>query len=169
MPYQFENRYYTSDTMLREYVTTIACKDIRNASIFFFLIYLLLLVAAGNTRQQTLMVIFAGCAVIAAISSLAVTIHQFCLRRRPQQQPPKHYGRETVVRFGARICLTEGSKQLWADYEQITKVQHLQSFSVLKLGKQDAIVLSTSGFTKGSGSEFWRFLSQKRPDLKIKV
>lgn len=166
--FQFENRYYLTNQILQEYCNSIACADIRKVSLVLFILHLSMLFITYSVGAVNYALFFATFVFLSAVIFLAAVVRPLCFRK-PKHSPCQFDRGETIVRFGDRIYLTEDGTQMWADYEQITKIQHLRSFSILKLGKQDAVILSASGFTKGNGSEFWHFLSRKRPDLKIKI
>ena len=76
---------------------------------------------------------------------------------------------ETVVQFGDRILVQDCGVQIWFDYREITAVKILDHFSVLQVGRWEAIILAPSGFSKGDRFTFWRFFRAKRPDLWAKT
>ena len=74
---------------------------------------------------------------------------------------------ETVVTFGDIIELHEGMVHYTIEYRKIVKVVSLQHSYVLMMGRRNGIILDSSGFTKGTFSEFKQFLREKCPDLNI--
>lgn len=166
MPYQFENRYTLTDEMVLEYVSQVCCKNLLRGSFLAFslgtglcLLFLLF--------HQRIPAAIAGFFAAASLVS-GIYIPFFFLRRHPAplQSSPRH---ETVVRFGEHIQLTENGRNDFFDYEQISKVHVFRTFYVLHVASPEVIVLSTSGFPNGELIPFWRFMREKRPDLKIEV
>ena len=165
MLFQFENRYVMTEEMLREYTGKVVCQNLaKNCALFCGLCALLCLATIHFRHFGTAAVLgsFAALGLAAGLSLPFLAAHQL------------HSGRsikaETiVVQFGERILLTERGIQSWYDYREITAVQVFRTFSILKIGKQDAIVLSPAGFSQGDNISFWRFFREKRPDLWARI
>lgn len=166
MPYQFENRYTLTDEMVLEYVSQVCCKSLLRGC--FLVFYLgtgacLLLLCLHKFIPAVIAGFFAACSLVSGLS-----IPIFFLRRHPSpiQSSFRH---ETVVRFGEQIQLFENGHSDFFDYEQLSKVHVFRTFYVFHTAQPEPIVLSTSGFPRGELIPFWRFMREKRPDLKIEV
>ena len=74
---------------------------------------------------------------------------------------------ETIVEFGDKITVRGPDSVHSIPYEKITKVYFLKYSIVLRADKVSSVIITPTGFTKGTFSEFKQFLREKRPDLKI--
>lgn len=164
MAFQFENRYVMTEEMLREYIRSVACRGLAKHCVLFSGLWALLCLAAIQFNRFG---IAAAAASFAALGTAAgLSLPSLAAR---QMSSGKTAAEETVVRFGERILLTERGVQTWYDYRDITAVQVLRTFSVLEIGKRDAIVLSSAGFSQADHISFWRFFREKRPDLWTRI
>lgn len=166
MPYLFENRYTLTDEMVFEYVSQVCCKNLLRGC------FLISSLGAGLCLlflcfHRPIPAAIAGFFAAASLVS-GIYIPFFFLRRHPSplQSSPRH---ETVVRFGEQIQLTENGRNDFFEYDQLSKVHVFRTFYVLHTLQPEVIVLSTSGFPQGELIPFWRFMREKRPDLKIEV
>lgn len=166
MPYQFENRYILTDEMVLEYVSRVCCKNLLWGCFLIFSLGTGLCLLLFCIHQHIPAAIAGFFAAASLVSGLSVPI--FFLRRHPAplQSSPRQ---ETVVRFGEQIQLTENGHIDFFDYEQISKIHVFRTFYVLHTAQPEVIVLATSGFSQGELIPFWRFMREKRPDLKIEV
>lgn len=165
MLFQFENRYVMTEEMLREYVGRIVCRGLMKHCILFSGLCALLCfwaIRINHFGTASILGPFAVLGIAAGCSLPFLTARQLYSGEEGKSE-------ETIVRFGERILLTERGIQTWYDYREITAVQVLRTFSVLKIGKQDAIVLSSSGFRPDDNISFWRFFREKRPDLWARI
>lgn len=165
MSFQFENRYVMTEEMLREYTGRVICRGLaKNCALFSGLCALLCLAAI---RLHHL----GAAAVLGSFTALGLAAGLSLPFLAARQLDSGENGRmeTTVVRFGERILLMEGGVRCWYDYSEITAVQVFRTFSVLRIGKRDAIVLSPAGFSRGDNISFWRFFREKRPDLWARI
>lgn len=166
MTCQFENRYTLTDEMVMEYVRRVYCKD------FLWGCFLICTMGSGVCGlllffHKYIPAAIAGFFAAAGLVS-GFSIPLFFLRYRPAlfQSSRRH---ETVVRFGERIHLTEDGYKNVFEYDQLSKICVFRTFYVLYTVQPEVIVLAASGFPCGELIPFWRFIREKRPDLRIKV
>lgn len=165
MSFQFENRYVMTKEMLREYISRVVCRGLLKHCFCFSGLCALLCFAAIQFSSFGIAAVlgsFAMMGISAGLSLPFLTVRQ--LRSGGNVRPEA-----TVVQFGERILLTEQGVQTWYDYYDITAVQVLQTLTILKIGRRDAIVLSPAGFSQGDSISFWRFFREKRPDLWVRI
>lgn len=164
---QFENRYTMTEEMIQEYVRQIVCGGfLKGCTALCGLCVLSCMGSIYFSRYST--AAFVGALAIlclaAGLSGQFLAARQM---RRPEQ--PELEADETIVQFGDRILVRDCGVEIWFDYSEITSVLILDSFSVLRVGKREAIILAPAGFSKGDRFSFWRFFRTKRPDLWAKT
>lgn len=66
---------------------------------------------------------------------------------------------ETFVQFGDKIKFNEGAFSITIEYCQIKNIYDLKYTYILMLDKNNAMILSPTGFTKGTFEEFKDFIN----------
>lgn len=165
MLFQFENRYVMTEEMLREYVGRIVCRGLVKHCALFSGLCALLCFGAIRFNHFGAASVLGSFAVLGIAAGLSFPF----LTARRLDSGENVRAETTVVQFGERILLTERGVRSWYDYSEITAVQVFRTFSVLRIGKRDAIVLSPAGFSRGDNISFWRFFREKRPDLWARI
>ena len=75
---------------------------------------------------------------------------------------------QTVVRFGEEVVtVAHGDSVASVPYDKIDKAHFLKHSIMLRAGKMASVIISPSGFTKGTLREFQEFLGRKCPNLKL--
>lgn len=166
MPCQFENRYTLTDEMVLEYVSQVCCKSLLRGCFLVFSFAAGLCLLFSCLHKQIPAAIAAFFAATSLISGLSIPVFFLHSHSVPSQNGPKH---ETVVRFGEQIQLTENGRNDFFDYKQLSKICVFRTFYVLHIATSEVIVLSAFGFPSGELIPFWRFIREKRPDLKIEA
>lgn len=166
MEIKFENRYIVTDEMLSEYVYKVLCRRIQRMSIAIFILSLIMLLFTVSDGDGVLSAVFGVCLVIAVTELLAVP--PAMIRQLKENGRRIHNGKsyESVILFGDKISITEGTFSLTVEYSQIIKIYYLKHSCALMFGKSNGILLSLNGFTAGSFEEFQEFIEQKCPDAK---
>ena len=163
---QFENRYIMTEDMIREYLCQIVCKRLINVCIALFAIFAL---ACGATWYLGIYYAAAAFGVFAITSIGAFKTPPLVAARQSFCPVTLEIQSETVVQFGDRILVRDCGVDMWFDYNEITGVTILNHFSVLQVGRREAIILTPTGFSRGDRFTFWRFFRSKRPDLWAKT
>lgn len=164
---QFENRYTLTEKMIQEYVRQIVCAGFLKVCTVLGVLGTLVcggLLYFACYSASALFGILAVLCFAAGLSAQFFAARQMC---RPGQLRPG--ANETVVQFGDRILVQDRGIEIWFDYSEITAVKILNSFSVLLVGKREAIIFTPTDFSKGDRFTFWRFFRAKRPDLWAKT
>ena len=120
----FENRYYSTDQMLSEYVHRVLCRKI---------------------------VLFGA---------------PIALMKEDDRRLHNGQKFETIVQFGDRILIREGTFSLACTYDQIIKIRPLKHSYVLMFGPRNSIMVSPEHFTVGTFDEFQTFIKERCPQLK---
>ncbi len=163
---QFENRYTMTEEMIHEYLQQIVCRKLIKCCFALFVLFMVACGGAWHFGNRNAAVVFAVFAVTSLISGLSAPLfaaHQVRISSASASAA------ETVVQFGDRILVQDCGVQIWFDYSEITAVKILDHFSVLQVGRREAIILAPAGFSKGDRIAFWRFFRSKRPDLWAKT
>ena len=87
------------------------------------------------------------------------------LRQMKENNRRLHNGQkfETIVQFGDRILVREGTFSLACTYDQIIKIRPLKYSYVLMFGPRNAIMVSPEHFTIGTFDEFQAFIKERCP------
>ncbi|MCD8050464.1 MAG: YcxB family protein [Clostridiales bacterium] len=158
---RFENRYKVNELMLREYVYKVVSRNIVLMCVVVFLLGVFLLALSRSNGDNFMTGIAAVCMVIAVV--VGVLTPRLLLREIRATSDRLNNGRkcETVVRFGEKITMEEGTTSMQFEYSQITKIHDLKHSYVLMLGRQNGILLNKTGFTVGSFEDFQPFIREK--------
>lgn len=165
LPFQFENQFIMTEEMLREYTGRVVCRGLAKNCALFSGLCALLCLAAIRFHHLGAAAVLGSFAALGLAAGLPLPL----LAARQLYSCESAGVETTVVQFGERILLTERGVRSWYDYSEITAVQVFRTFSVLRIGKRDAIVLSPAGFSRGDNISFWRFFREKRPDLWARI
>lgn len=164
-PY-FENRYFGTDEMLREYVTRVLCRKIFGIGAVVTLAALVLAILSGAGGDAVFCAVFGVCFGIALLTVLLTPTLTF--RQMKTETLRLHNGQtfETVVQFGQRILLREGDFSLACDYGQIHRIYRLKHSWVLMFGTQNGIMIDPEHFSIGTLEDFEAFLQERCPQAR---
>lgn len=158
MNLKFENRYFASDEMLSEYVRKVLCKNVTSFGVIVFVWALIMLMITLYDRDYTYAAIF-GTSLFILFPVILLTPF-LTLRQLKESSRRIHNGKkyESIIQFGDKITLLEGTFSLTLEYAQILKIYALKHSYILMFGKSNAILLRRDGFTIGSFEEFVPFI-----------
>ena len=161
MVVQFENRYYETDEMLKEYVKEVICWKTRRMGFFLSVMSAVMLVITLIGRDYIFTGIYGVCFFIAAAAALVVAPITF--RQLKENGRSINNGKkcETVVRFGDCIMITEGTFSLTVEYSQIEEIYYLEHSCALMFGKTNGILVEPEKFTEGNFRDFKIFFEGK--------
>lgn len=165
----FENQFRPTDGILHEYVRRVVCKDLITGCVAAFVVCCIAIAPAIFFHFWRLTLIIGGVGIILISSAAAAPFLVHYHTHRQKNGSRADTDMLTLVYFGDHIEVNENEVRCQYTYDQITRVRVFRNFSVLEIGKADAVILSNAGFIKGSRIEFWRFIRDIRPDLKIDV
>lgn len=164
-PY-FENRYYSTNEMLREYINRVLCRKIFRFGSVIALLALIFTVLSWVEKDLVFCAILGVCFLIVLLTMLLTA--PLMMRQMKEDTQRLHNGQtfETVVRFGERILLQEGDFSFACDYGQILRIHRLQHSWVLMFGARNGIMLDPERFTIGTLEDFEQFLQERCPQAK---
>ncbi|PWL90767.1 MAG: hypothetical protein DBY10_04770 [Clostridiales bacterium] len=162
----FENRYYSTDQMLSEYVHRVLCRKIVLFGAPIALVALIFAMLSWLDRDTVFFTLFGVCFLIVLLTALLSPT--LMLRQMKEDDRRLHNGQkfETIVQFGDRILIREGTFSLACTYDQIIKIRPLKHSYVLMFGPRNSIMVSPEHFTVGTFDEFQTFIKERCPQLK---
>ena len=160
-PCYYECRYLATDVMYREYVRRVLCRRIFLIGALVALVSLVALGFSLREGDRLFATLFGSCLIIVLLTM--VLSPPLLLRQIRENEQALHGGRkyETVVRFGNRILIREGSFSLAVDYGQIRSVRPMKHCCVLMFGPRSAVMVSPDHFTIGTYADFLNFVKNR--------
>lgn len=162
----YEARFFSTDEMLREYIRRVIYRKIFRFGGVFGLLALVMVWVTWRDHAPVMTAVFSVCLlVILAVLLLAPAL---TFRQMKEDNVRLHNGEtfETVVRFGDRVLVQEGTFSFACDYRQITHLRKLSSCWVLQLGPRNGILLAPDQLTVGAPEDFEAFLRERCPQMK---
>ena len=164
--FQFENRYYSTDQMLSEYVHRVLCRNIFCFGTLFALVALAFGIFSWLNQDMIFLTLFGVCFLIIFLTMLIAPI--LTIKQLKDSDQRLHNGQkfETIVQFGDRILIREGTFSLACTYDQIMKFCPLKHSYILMFGPRNSIMISPEHFTIGTFDEFQTFIKERCPAAK---
>jgi len=157
----FENKYYSNDEMLAEYINKVILKDFKIKGIVVLLggVFLLFMSLMQNDK------IWTGVAVASLFIVVMVLIFTPSMTLKQLKESDKKIHRakrpQTKVQFGDKIYLSEGTFSLTIEYDQIIKQYDLNHSYALMFGKKNGILVEPGSFVRGNFEDFKEFIKDK--------
>lgn len=161
MNLQYENRYYSNQAMISEYVHKVLCKRIYQMGAILVPIALLMTVITMKNQDYIMTAVFGVCLFIIVFTVLVSPI--LTVRQLKETDKRLHNGKnpEAVVQFGDNISISQGTFTLSINYSQVIKTYQLKHSFVLMFAKGSGIMIDPAGFTKGDFHGFKEFIQLK--------
>ena len=162
----YENRFFCTDEMLKEYIRRVIYRKIFLLGGIFALLALVMLLVTWRDREPVFMAIFGVCLFIILVVLLFSPV--LTLRQVKEDSRRLHNGQtyESVVRFGDRILMQEGTCSFACDYHQIVRLHKLSTCWMLMFGPRNGIMIVPDHFTIGDPNGFEAFLRERCPQMK---
>ena len=167
MEIYFENVYTDSEEMFREITSKIGMKKSKHwiwVYLALAVYYAVFLLPNGSILSWLFFLLCIG--YIAWILILPIYRSKTFIKKSKE-----YYNGtipQTIVQFrDEAVTVTHGDSVGTVPYDKISKVFFLNHSIVLQADKMATVVLSTSGFTKGTLKEFQSFIAQKCPKIKL--
>jgi hypothetical protein len=164
MEIAFENKYYSNDKMLSEYINKVILKGLKFWGRIVAAGALLLLIYGIVQKNQVYIAIYA--VVLFIVVAVIVFTPSMTLKELKESDKKIHRRkkRQTKVQFGDKIYLSEGTFSLTIEYDQIIKQYDLEHSYVLMFGKKNGILVEPNSFTRGNFEDFKEFINTKTQD-----
>ncbi len=161
----FENRFYATEQMNREYVYKVIFRKT-------FILGTIMLILAGLTFvfaikvNQPLAIAEGVCFLILLITMTIAPI--LTVKQLSDFDKKFHNGTtpQCVVEFGENIKMTEGTQSISVEYTQINRIYRLKSCNIMMFTKQNGIIYDRDGFTAGNNEDFEKFILEKCTNVK---
>ncbi len=167
--FMFENRFYTTDKMLKEYVNKVICKNLIIAGSVITIVGMLLCVVTAIDEVGFKLGVYVVATFIVFTTTLATPLLTFSDTKKRDKALNNGQKNETVVLFDDKIYMSEGSFKFDIEYERIEKIHILSSCCVLMFGKTNGIMIEQNSFTNGTFEEFLDFIKPKCENITKKV
>lgn len=156
----FENRYYTTQEIYKEYVRKVLCRRILRFGSVFSVIGAIAVVL--SLQENTVNAAIVGTALFVILFTMIIG-PKLMLKQLMDVKNRLHNGEivETIVSFGDDIKINEGKQSLTIEYSQITHIYKMKTCSALMFTKQNGIIFLEDKFTKGNAKDFEAFILEK--------
>lgn len=162
----YENRFFCTDEMLKEYIRRVIYRKIFLPGGIFALLALVMLLVTWQGGEPIFTAVFGICLFI--ILAVLLFSPSLTFRQLKEDNQRLHNGQtfESVVRFGDRILMQEGTCSFACDYSQILRLHKLSHCWVLMFGPRNGIMIVPDHFTIGDSETFEAFLRERCPQMK---
>ena len=161
----FENRFYPTDEMYKEYVYKVLCRDM-----------VVCCIVAAAVAGATMIVCMKYEPVLATIEGVCMVVMLIILFLAPKDtlkrmravnmQTDSGTYPECVVNFSDTVKMTEGKYNIEITYGQICRIFRLKSCGVLMYAKEKGILYGGDKFVEKGGEEFETFILEKCTNVK---
>jgi hypothetical protein len=161
----FENRYYTTQEIYKEYVRKVLCHRIFRLGSIFFVIGAVAMIL--SLQEYTVNAAMIGTALFVLLFTMLLG-PKLMLKQLMDVNKRLHNGQseECIISFDEDIKINEGKQSLAIEYSQITNIYRMKTCSVLMFTKQNGIIYLEDKFTKGNAEEFEGFILGKCSQVK---
>lgn len=156
----FENRFYTTQEIYKEYVRKVLCRRILRVGSIFLVIGAITMVL--SLQEYTVNAAMVGTALFVIVFTMLLG-PKLMLKQLMDVNKRLHNGRseECIISFNEDIKINEGKQSLAIEYSQITNIYRMKTCSALMFTKQNGIIYLEDKFTKGNAKEFEGFILEK--------
>lgn len=161
----FENRFYPTDKMYKEYVYKVLCRDMAVCCI-----------VAATVAGVTMIVCMKSEPVLATIEGVCMVVLLIILFLAPKDtlrrireaniQTDNETYLECVVNFSDTVKVTRGKYNIEITYGQICKIYRLKSCNVMMFAKEKGILYVRDNFVEKENECFEEFLLEKCVNVK---
>ncbi len=158
---KFENRYRISDCMLSEYIKKVQCKKLRIWGFVLGIIAAIMCLLTIIEEDYIITGIMGACFFIFIVVSILTPY--FAIKQIKEAGLRLHNGKlcETIIQFGDKIIMEEGTVHIAIEYSQIINAVSLPNVYVLVIGPNNAVLVDPNGFTVGNFLDFQNFMEEK--------
>ncbi|MCI9169271.1 MAG: hypothetical protein HFH01_14150 [Dorea sp.] len=161
----FENRFYPTDEMYKEYVYKVLCRDMVVCCIIAATVAGITMIVCMKS-EPVLAIIEGVCMVVMLIVLFLAPKDTLKRMRAVNMQTDSGTYPECVVNFSDTVKMTEGKYNLEITYEQICRIFRLKSCGVLMYEKEKGILYGRDNFVEKDGEEFETFILEKCANVK---
>ena len=169
MDIQFENKFYTNDKILKEYVNKVLSRNVRRIFLLYILVYVFMTrnsILRGNSSAILGLIV---CAIFLLFLNFLSQKYLFRLLKKTAKSIHNDQSYPTLVQFGNNIFMQEGKFSMELDYSKIVKIYYLKYSYVLMFTNSNGIMVKYDSFTKGNFEDFKEFIKENCKKAKIIV
>lgn len=161
----FENRFYPTDEMYKEYVYKVLCRDMAVCCIIAAVVAGITMIVCMKS-EPVLAIIEGVCMVVMLIILFLAPKDTLKRMRAVNIQTDSGTYPECVVNFSDTVKMTEGKYNIEITYGQICRIFRLKSCGVLMYAKEKGILYGRDNFIEKDGEEFETFILEKCANVK---
>ncbi len=167
----FENKFFTTKQMGKEYITKIVTKSRRILYAVFFFCGLVILAGiqifnGWHNHSFTLIVITLFLLVYSPFMFFYIPTYMYKWYEKQSKTLLQTEDAEAQYLFGDNISFSEGKVSGTFEYSQIIKIDILKLIDVLHINKHQKLIVSKTGFTNGTNDDFLLFMREKCVNAK---
>ena len=169
MDIEFENKFYTNDEMLKEYVNKVLSKYVRRIFLVYILIFLFIVkngILKGDSGTIFRLIV---CTIFLLFLNFLTQKYFFKILKKTAKSIHNDQSYPTLVQFGNNIFMQEGKFSIELDYSKIIKIYYLKYSYLLMFTNSNGIMVKYDSFTKGNFEDFKEFIKENCKKAKIIV
>ncbi|WP_338947225.1 YcxB family protein [Fusobacterium canifelinum] len=169
MDIEFENKFYTNDKMLKEYVNKVLSRNVRRIFLVYILIFLFIVkngILKGDSSTIFRLIV---CTIFLLFLNFLSQKYLFRLLKKTAKSIHNDQSYPTLVQFGNNIFMQEGKFSMELDYSKIVKIYYLKYSYILMFTNSNGIMVKYDSFTKGNFEDFKEFIKDNCKKAKIIV
>ena len=169
MDIQFENKFYTNDKILKEYVNKVLSRNVRRIFLLYILVYVFMTrnsILRGNSSAILGLIV---CTIFLFFLNFLNQKYLFRLLKKLAKSIHNDQSYPTLVQFGNSLSIQEGKFSMELDYSKIVKIYYLKYSYVLMFTNSNGIMVKYDRFTKGNFEDFKEFIKENCKKAKIIV
>jgi len=169
MDIEFENKFYTNDEMLKEYVNKVVSKYVRRIFLVYLLIFLFIVkngILKGDLGTIFRLIV---CTIFLLFLNFLTQKHFFRILKKTAKSIHNDQSYPTLVQFGNNIFMQEGKFSIELDYSKIVKIYYLKYSYLLMFTNSNGIMVKYDSFRKGNFEDFKEFIKENCKKAKIIV
>lgn len=161
-----QNKHIIDDKIIKEFVIKIQCKYTILFGSITALLGILLSIFYFNKKNLFTLGVYLSLSLLNLFMVLIYPIYSIKYLKKHSQKLHNNQTYETIINFGDKIYINEGSFSISFEYSQITKFYKLKNCYVLIAASKFPIIVSPTSFLNGSLDDFLNILKEKCPNLK---
>lgn len=161
----FENRFYPTDEMYKEYVYKVLCRDMAVCCIIAAVVAGITMIVCMKS-EPVLAIIEGVCMVVMLIILFLAPKDTLKRMRAVNMQTDSGTYPECVVNFSDTVKMTKGKYNIEITYGQICRIFRLKSCGVLMYAKEKGILYGRDNFVEKGGEEFETFILEKCANVR---
>lgn len=162
----YENRYFGTKRMAKEYVSKVICRRLLRACAVIMFFSIVLMSFAKLSNAFGIVGILAGCLITTLTVAFIAPIYTTRKLIKYHMQLNNGEKEECLVQFGDEIYMKDIDGERIIYYSQIVSIYDLRNSYILMLNNKKGIMISKESFTAGDLNTFKGFIKKMCPHAK---